>query len=53
MNCLNIFIEVKSMENGIYGALAPIYDELQSDIDYSLFADLYEKAFSDRFYTGI
>ena len=41
------------MENGIYGALAPIYDELQSDIDYSRFADLYEKAFSLYFDTEV
>lgn len=34
------------MNEGIYGALAPFYDKLQTDVDYSLWADFFERAFS-------
>ena len=34
------------MSEGIYEALAPFYDKLQTDVDYSLWADFFERAFS-------
>ncbi len=37
------------MSEGIYGALAPFYDKLQNDVDYSLWADFFERAFSLHF----
>ncbi len=34
------------MSEGIYGALAPFYDKLQTDVDYSRWADFFQRAFS-------
>lgn len=35
------------MTDGIYAALAPYYDKLQQDVDYSRWADFFVKAFAD------